>query len=116
MAIPKHMASVPRRDEDRHPAQRLGLEVEADGFPRAVVRRVPSTLRCRSPVTQFHDPAVEFSLTFHADAAPDLQPEHEVPENDSPDSEAGAAADAAEPAEGADDGSNVVSVDFTRKK
>src|SRR5688572_21323129 len=75
---------------------------------------VPSTLRVPfAAVTQFHDPAVEFSLTFHADAAPELHEEHEVPENDSPQAESG---DAAEAGETADDGSNVVSVDFTRKK
>jgi hypothetical protein len=55
-------------------------------------------------VTQFHDPAVEFALTFQANAADELNDEHEVAENDAP---------APEPAE---DGSNVVSVDFTRKK
>jgi hypothetical protein len=57
-------------------------------------------------VTQFHDPAVEFALTFQANAAEELHDEHEVPENDEPAPEAEAAAD----------GSNVVNVDFTRKK
>ena len=66
---------------------------------------VPSTLHVPfAAVTQFHDPAVEFALTFQANAAEDLPEEHEVAENDVP---------AAEPAE---DGSNVVSVDFTKKK
>jgi hypothetical protein len=49
-------------------------------------------------------------LTFHADAAPELHEPHEVPENDSPQGEG------SEDGETADDGSNVVSVDFTRKK
>ena len=89
------------------------LKVEDDGFSVGLsFGGVPSTLRVPfAAVTQFHDPAVEFSLTFHADAAPDLHAEHDVPENDSPDGEGDV-----QPAEAADDGSNVVSVDFTRKK
>ena len=58
-------------------------------------------------VTSFQDPAVDFSLTFQANAVAELIDELEAPENDSPLGEAG---------EVADDGSNVVSVDFTRKK
>jgi hypothetical protein len=38
-----------------------------------------------------------------------LHADHEIPENDSPER-------ADQPAEAVDDGSNVVSVDFTRKK
>jgi len=65
---------------------------------------VPSTLIVPfAAVTQFHDPAVEFALTFQANSVAEPIPEEE-PGNDEP---------AAEPA---DDGSNVVSVDFTRKK
>jgi hypothetical protein len=60
-------------------------------------------------VTQFHDPAVEFALTFQANAAEEPGAEHEAAENDAP----AADASAAEPSE---DGSNVVNVDFTRKK
>ena len=56
-------------------------------------------------VTDFVDPAVDFSLKFQANGAEDGEPEeHDEPENDAP---------VAEPVE---DGSNVVSVDFTRKK
>jgi hypothetical protein len=58
-------------------------------------------------VTQFHDPAVEFALTFQANATEMPADEHEEAENDPPEPEA---------PEGADDGSNVVNVDFTRKK
>ena len=67
---------------------------------------VPSTLRVPfAAVTDFVDPAVDFSLKFQADGADTaLHEEHEVPENDAP---------VAKPV---DDGSNVVSVDFTRKK
>ena len=56
-------------------------------------------------ITAFVDPAVDFGLQFQA-AASDIEPtEHEEPENDAP------------PAVTvADDGSNVVTVDFGRKK
>ena len=65
---------------------------------------VPSTLVVPfSAVTDFVDPAVDFSLKFHANA-PDEHEEHDEAENDVP---------VAAPVE---DGSNVVSVDFTKKK
>lgn len=67
---------------------------------------VPATLRVPfAAVTDFVDPAVDFSLKFQAngaDGAPHEEPEDS--ENDEP---------VATPVE---DGSNVVSVDFTRKK
>ena len=70
---------------------------------------VPATLDVPfAAVTQFHDPAVEFALTFHADAAEDAPEEHEQAENDAPEGEA--------KEETREDGSNVVNVDFTRKK
>lgn len=60
-------------------------------------------------ITAFVDPAVDFGLQFQA-VAPDQAPEpHDDAENDSPE----AAEDAPEPA---GDGSNVVTVDFGRKK
>ena len=66
---------------------------------------VPSTLTVPyAAVTQFHDPAVEFALTFHANGDDEVGEDHDVPQNDEP---------KPEPVE---DGSNVVSVDFTRKK
>ncbi len=97
------------------------LKVEDDRFSVGLsFGGVPSTLRVPfAAVTQFHDPAVEFSLTFHADAAPELHEAHEAAQNDMPQAEAeeaGEADEAGESAEVADDGSNVVSVDFTRKK
>jgi len=55
-------------------------------------------------VTDFVDPAVDFSLKFQAGGASHGHEMPERPENDSP---------TVEPVE---DGSNVVSVDFTRKK
>ena len=91
------------------------LKVDDEGFSVGLsFGGVPSTLQVPfAAVTQFHDPAVEFSLTFHANAAADLLEEHDMPENDSPQGEAG---EASEAGDAADDGSNVVSVDFTRKK
>src|ERR687894_247931 len=107
VAIPKHLV-------ERFPEEMTiviqhrfwDLKVEDDAFSVGLsFGGVPSTLRVPfAAVTQFHDPAVEFSLTFQANAAVDLQDEHEVAENDAPQPEV------------ADDGSNVVSVDFTRKK
>jgi hypothetical protein len=55
-------------------------------------------------VTDFVDPAVDFSLKFHTSAGDVLPEEHEEAENDMPGVEV------------SKDGSNVVSVDFTRKK
>ena len=86
------------------------LKVEPDAFSVGLsFGGVPSTLHVPfAAVTQFHDPAVDFALTFHADAVEEPPEEHEKAENDAPE---GA------PAEGVkEDGSNVVSVDFTRKK
>jgi len=56
-------------------------------------------------ITGFHDPAVNFELRFQAaENGDEPDPQHEEAENDGP---------AAKPVE---DGSNVVSVDFKRKK
>ncbi len=86
------------------------LKVEADDFTVGLsFGGVPATLHVPfAAVTQFHDPAVDFSLTFHASADEAPGSEHEAAENDAPAEEAGETAK--------DDGSNVVSVDFTRKK
>src|SRR5436190_4766761 len=86
------------------------LKVEEDNFTVGLsFGGVPAMLHVPfNSVTQFHDPAVEFALTFHANADDALGGEHEVAENDPP--------EPAAPAETKDDGSNVVSVDFTRKK
>jgi hypothetical protein len=86
------------------------LKVEEDGFTVGLsFGGVPATLVVPfAAVTQFHDPAVEFALTFQANAEEIVPEEHEEAENDAPE---GAPADAPK-----DDGSNVVNVDFTRKK
>jgi len=58
-----------------------------------------------SAITGFHDPAVNFELRFQAaENGDEPDPQHEEAENDGP------------PAKPVEDGSNVVSVDFKRKK
>lgn len=68
--------------------------------------QVPSKLMIPySAITGFHDPAVNFELRFQAQDGPDDGPDpHDLAENDGP---------TAVPVE---DGSNVVAVDFKRKK
>ena len=85
------------------------LKVEEDGFSVGLsFGGVPASLNVPfAAVTAFHDPAVEFALTFHADGVEEAPEEHEEAENDAPAADAG---------EGGEDGSNVVNVDFTRKK
>ena len=85
------------------------LKVEPDQFSVGLsFGGIPSTLVVPfSSVTDFVDPAVDFSLKFQAEGAPEGHEAHDVGENDSPSSN---------PAEPVEDGSNVVSVDFTRKK
>ena len=69
--------------------------------------QVPSKLVIPySAITGFHDPAVSFELRFQAQEGPDDGPGgHDAAENDGP--------PVAVPVE---DGSNVVAVDFKRKK
>jgi hypothetical protein len=112
VAIPKHlMERFP--DEMTIVIQHRfwDLKVEDDTFSVGLsFGGVPATLTVPfAAVTQFHDPAVEFALTFHADAAEAPREEHEEAENDAPD-------EAVADDEVREDGSNVVSVDFTRKK
>ena len=68
---------------------------------------VPTTLVVPfAAVTEFVDPAVDFSLKFQANVLEEEPEEHDDADNDAPESEVAQA----------EDGSNVVSVDFTRKK
>ncbi len=61
-------------------------------------------------ITAFVDPAVDFGLQFQS-ASADLEPEpHDAAQNDSP------GGVSSKPAAVSEDGSNVVSVDFGRKK
>ena len=82
------------------------LKVEDDRFSVGLsFGGVPSTLQVPfAAVTRFHDPEVEFSLTFQANSDEPIPEPEEAAQNDVP------------TVETADDGSNVVSVDFTRKK
>ncbi len=67
--------------------------------------QVPAMLHIPfAAITGFHDPAVNFELRFQAHEDPNEPEPHDEAENDGP---------AVKPA---DDGSNVVSVDFKRKK
>lgn len=89
------------------------LEVREDGFSvRLSFNQIPATLSIPfAAITAFVDPAVDFGLQFQA-SVPELEPEeHDAAENDADrDSDADRAATEAE------DGSNVVTVDFGRKK
>ena len=105
VSIPKHLAERFPEDMTIVIQHRFwDLKVEDDIFTVGLsFGGVPSTLRVPfAAITDFVDPAVDFSLKFHANAAEAEHEEHEVAENDEP--------------AAADDGSNVVSIDFTRKK
>lgn len=82
------------------------LKVEQDSFSVGLsFGGVPSTLHVPfAAVTDFVDPAVDFSLKFQASGADEFHEEHDQAENDAPEPDAG------------EEGSNVVNVDFTRKK
>ena len=104
---------IPQHLKDRFPDEMTiviqhrywDLKVEPTGFEVGLsFNQVPAMLRIPfAAVTRFDDPAVHFALQFQAE---DVPPDDstEAGSNDSP---------LAEPVE---DGSNVVSVDFTRKK
>ena len=87
------------------------LNVTDEGFSVGLsFNQIPAKLQVPfAAITAFVDPAVDFGLQFQA-AVADLAPEpHDDAENDSPErgDDAGVVAD---------DGSNVVTVDFGRKK
>ena len=84
------------------------LKVADDHFSVGLTfNQVPAALFIPfAAITAFVDPAVDFGLQFQAiEAELDAQP-HDEAENDSPDA----------PLATAEDGSNVVTVDFGRKK
>jgi len=92
------------------------LKVDQDGFSVGLTfNQVPAKLEIPfGAITAFVDPAVDFGLQFQATVA-DMMPEtHDEAENDGQ-------SDTAEHGSGpvvteSDDGSNVVTVDFGRKK
>ncbi|MEO7689222.1 MAG: ClpXP protease specificity-enhancing factor SspB, partial [Sphingomonas sp.] len=82
------------------------LLVDDTGFSIGLsFNQVPSKLVIPyAAVTGFHDPSVNFELRFQAQEGPEGPDPHDAAENDGP---------TVTPVE---DGSNVVSVDFKRKK
>ncbi|WAT17674.1 ClpXP protease specificity-enhancing factor SspB [Aurantiacibacter sp. MUD11] len=91
------------------------LNVTETGFSVGLsFNQIPSKLQIPfAAITAFVDPAVDFGLQFQA-AVDDVEPtEHEDAENDAPGSE-----ERRSPSDVAttEDGSNVVTVDFGRKK
>ena len=88
------------------------LAVDEHGFQVGLsFNQIPAKLMIPfAAITAFVDPAVDFGLQFQA-AVTDIEPAaHENAENDAREG------DADKPADGGDDGSNVVTVDFGRKK
>ena len=81
------------------------LAVDAERFSVGLsFNQIPSSLVIPyAAITGFHDPAVNFELRFSAQETEGLE-QHEPAENDGP------------PIAKTEDGSNVVSVDFKRKK
>ena len=88
------------------------LNVRDDGFAVGLsFNQVPAELDIPyAAITQFVDPAVDFGLQFQAPVADMAPAEPEHPENDGMELADG------EPVDATEDGSNVVTVDFGRKK
>ncbi len=87
------------------------LKVEDDHFGVGLsFNQIPASLVIPyAAITQFVDPAVDFGLQFQATVADMAPTQTEDPDNDESERDARGAA-------GSDDGSNVVTVDFGRKK
>jgi hypothetical protein len=115
--------SIPKSLRERFPDEMTivlqnkfwDLHVDEDGFSVGLsFNQVPAKLEIPfSAITAFVDPAVDFGLQFQAVAADAAPPRHEDAENDAPDSGAELGGPGAV---SPDDGSNVVTVDFGRKK
>ena len=96
------------------------LNVDEDGFGVGLsFNQIPAKLEIPfAAITAFVDPAVDFGLQFQA-AVADIEPTtHENAENDAPEGPGapGAEQGGKQDVGTADDGSNVVTVDFGRKK
>jgi hypothetical protein len=93
------------------------LDVRSDGFSVGLsFNAMPAKLDVPfSAITAFVDPAVDFGLQFQAMGADDDADSDHDPDNDGPDG-AGSERDAASRITSSEDGSNVVSVDFGKKK
>ncbi len=115
--------SIPVRLKERFPDEMTivlqnkfwDLKVSDEGFSVGLsFNQIPSTLVIPfSAITAFVDPAVDFGLQFQTATASMDEPTSDA-ENDSPNSGEGSGDD--DDGEGPDDGSNVVTVDFGRKK
>jgi hypothetical protein len=92
------------------------LDVRSDGFSVGLsFNAIPSKLDVPfSAITAFVDPAVDFGLQFQAVGADDDAADHD-PDNDGQDRD-GSERDVASRITSSEDGSNVVSVDFGKKK
>jgi len=106
--------SIPKHLSERFPHEMTiviqnrfwDLKVGEEGFEVGLsFNSVPSKLVVPfAAITGFHDPAVDFALQFQAQGAEGEPQAHGEAENDKP------------AAVSVEDGSNVVSVDFKRKK
>ena len=110
--------SIPKHLHERFPEEMTiviqhrfwDLKVEDEQFSVGLsFGGVPATLVVPfAAVTDFVDPAVDFSLKFQPNGAPQGHEVHEDATNDAP--------EGADMATASEDGSNVVSVDFTKKR
>lgn len=87
------------------------LKVGESGFQVSLTfNQIPAQLVIPfSAITAFVDPAVNFALQFQAQEEGELAEPHEAAENDGPATES-------QPETAREDGSNVVTVDFGKKK
>jgi hypothetical protein len=116
--------SIPTRLKERFPDEMTiviqnkfwDLKVTEEGFTVGLsFNQIPSTLIVPfEAITAFVDPAVDFGLQFQAMGEVEEE-SHDEAENDSSSDSAGEPGSVAA-VDGADDGSNVVTVDFGRKK
>ena len=115
--------SIPKNLRERFPDEMTivlqnkfwDLAVDDEGFTVGLsFNQVPAKLDIPfAAITAFVDPAVDFGLQFQAVAADAAPPAHDSAENDGP---AGKERGGKPDVGGSEDGSNVVSVDFGRKK
>jgi hypothetical protein len=115
--------SIPQRLKERFPDEMTivlqnkfwDLKVTEEGFSVGLsFNQIPSSLVVPfSAITAFVDPAVDFGLQFQTAGDSEEEPPTGA-ENDSP--ETGSPTGDDPDGEGPDDGSNVVTVDFGRKK
>lgn len=111
--------SIPKSLRERFPDEMTivlqnkfwDLKVEDDQFSVGLsFNQVPATLVVPyGAITQFVDPAVDFGLQFQATVADMAPPPTEDPDNDEAEQDGRGAVEK-------EDGSNVVTVDFGRKK